>query len=59
MSQSEFAFNNSVNRTTGYALVEVVYGFQPRTPIDLPSLLPPRRVSEAAEDLSRYMVQMH
>ncbi|XP_020701222.1 uncharacterized protein LOC110113127 [Dendrobium catenatum] len=32
---AEFAYNNSVNRTTGLSLAEIVYGYQPRQPIDL------------------------
>ena len=43
LPHAEFAFNNSVNRTTGCTPFEVVYGFRPSTPLDVNSLpLPPQ-----------------
>ena len=35
LPHAEFAFNNSVNRSTGCTPFEVVYGFQPNTPLDV------------------------
>jgi len=35
LPQAEFAFNNSFNRSIGCTPFEVVYGFQPHTPLDL------------------------
>jgi len=34
-STAEFAYNNSINRTLGMSLTEVVYGFKLRQPVDL------------------------
>lgn len=59
LPQAKFAFNNSVNRSTGCTPFEVVYGFRPHTPLDLnplPSLL---RSSEAALDFSSYMKDIY
>ena len=38
LSRAEFAFNSSVNRTTGHASFEIVYGQMPRRPLDLTPL---------------------
>lgn len=35
LCQAEFAFNRSVNRSTGLSPFQVVYGFNPRAPVDL------------------------
>ena len=43
LPQTEFAFNNSVNRSTGCTPFEVVFGFHPHTPLDLHSLTLPAR----------------
>jgi hypothetical protein len=56
---AEFSFNNSVNRSTGCTLFEVVYGFRPNTPLDIISLPSPPRPSEAALDFSSYMRDVH
>ncbi|KAH7549905.1 hypothetical protein JRO89_XS13G0103300 [Xanthoceras sorbifolium] len=50
LPQAEFAFNNSVNRTTGDTPFSIVYGFNPRTPVDMNQLPLPNRVSEAVGD---------
>lgn len=59
LPHAEFAFNNSVNRSTGCTPFEVVYGFRPRTPLDVNSLPLPARPSGAAEDFSSYMQDIH
>jgi len=56
---AEFAFNNSVNRSTGCTPFEVVYGFRPNTPLDIIPLPSPPRPSEAALDFSNYMRDVH
>lgn len=43
LPQAEFAFNNSVNRSTGCTPFEVVYGFRPHTSLDIHSLTLPSR----------------
>jgi hypothetical protein len=42
---AEFAFNSSVNRTTGLSPFHVVIGYNPRKPIELITLPPESRVS--------------
>ncbi|KAG7952365.1 hypothetical protein I3843_12G054600 [Carya illinoinensis] len=59
LPQAEFAFNSSVNRSTGCMPFEVVFGFRPHTPLDLHSLTLPSRPSEAALDFSSYMKDIH
>ncbi|KAG2675534.1 hypothetical protein I3760_12G008100 [Carya illinoinensis] len=59
LPHAEFAFNNSVNRSTGCAPFEVVYGFRPSTPLDINSLPLPSRPSEAALDFSSFMQNVH
>ena len=56
---AEFAFDNSVNRATGCTPFEVVYGFQPNTPLDVNPLPHPPRASEVALDFSSYMRNIH
>ncbi|GKA63899.1 putative reverse transcriptase domain-containing protein [Tanacetum coccineum] len=48
LPQAEFAYNRSVNRTTGKSPFEVVYGRNPITPIDL---VPVRKVLYREGDL--------
>lgn len=55
LSHVELAFNNSVNRSTGYTPFEVVYGFRPSTPLDINALPLLPRPSEAVLDFSNYM----
>ncbi|KAH7571130.1 hypothetical protein JRO89_XS05G0257200 [Xanthoceras sorbifolium] len=59
LPQAEFAFNNSVNRTTGDTPFSIVYGFNPRTPVDMNQLPLPNRVSEAGMDFFRYITTLH
>ena len=59
MPQAEFAFNNSVNRTTGCTPFQIIYGYNLKTPLDISSLPMPLQVSEAALDFSKYMSTMH
>jgi hypothetical protein len=41
----EFAYNRSVHSTTDYSPLEIVYGFNPLTPLDLIPLPVDERVS--------------
>ncbi|KAK0592515.1 hypothetical protein LWI29_020549 [Acer saccharum] len=56
---AEFAFNNSVNRTTGSTPFQLVYGIHPRTPLDIISLPIPPRPSEAGLDFAAHMASVH
>jgi hypothetical protein len=59
LPQAEFAYNNSVNRSTRRSPFEIVSGLQPRTPIDLVPLPLPPRVSEGAVDFLRHIHDIH
>ena len=56
---AEFAYNSSVNRSTGHSPFEVVTGHIPRSPIDLaiPSL--ESRTSESAESFAHHLHALH
>ena len=56
---AEFAYNSSVNRTTGKSPFEIVHGFKPRTPIDLIPTPALHRVSESAESFATRMHELH
>jgi len=59
LPQAEFAYNNSVNRSTGRSPFEVVTGTTPRTPVDLLSLPLPMRTSAGAEDFVAHLHSIH
>ena len=49
LSMAEFAYNNSINRTTRMSPFEIVTGYNPRTPIDLIPLPRDYRSSQYVE----------
>lgn len=51
----EFAYNSSVNRSTGQSPFEVVIGLQPRKPIDLINLPPSARSSAEAKSFASHI----
>ena len=59
LSTSEFAYNNSVNRSTGKSPFQIVNGYSLRTPIDLVPLPPHMRVSEPAENFAKHIHDLH
>jgi len=59
LPQAEFAYNNSINRTTGSSPFQLVYGMTPRTPLDIISLPLPQRTSEAGLDFATHMMSVH
>ena len=59
LCQAEFAFNHSVNRSTGFSPFQVVYGFNPRTPVDLAPVPSLKRSSGKAEDFMASLQQVH
>ena len=56
---AEFAYNSSVNRTTGRTPFEILLGVQPKRPIDLMSLPPQARVSIEADEFLRHITEVH
>ena len=55
----EFAYNTSVNRSTGRSPFEVVTSIQPRLPIDLSPLPAEARPSQEAEQFAQHMKDVH
>ena len=56
---AEFAYNSSVNRTTGKSPFEIVQGFNPNQPIDLVPLPLTARSSESTESLAHRLHELH
>lgn len=56
---AEFAYNSSVNRSTGHSPFEIVTGYTPRKPIDLVTLPPESRTSESAESFAQHLHALH
>ena len=48
LSHVEFAYNNSVNRSTSKSPIEIIHGYKPRRSIDIIPLPSHARVSESA-----------
>ena len=59
LPKAEFAYNSSVNRTTGKSPFEIVLGYQPNKPIDLIPLPLHNRVSESAESFAQHIKNLH
>jgi hypothetical protein len=59
LPQAEFAYNNSVNRSTGLSPFEIVTGRRPKVPIDLTPLALPARISESAVDFAQHIQSIH
>jgi hypothetical protein len=49
--QAEFAYNRSTNRSTGLSPFTIIYGSNPRTPLDLALIPDMMRTNTTAEDL--------
>ena len=56
---TEFAYNNSLNRSTGRSPFEVVTGIRPRLLIDLSPLPTDTRPSQEAEQFAWHMKDVH
>ncbi|GJS26466.1 RNA-directed DNA polymerase [Tanacetum coccineum] len=59
LSQAEFAYNRSHNRTTGKTPFEVVSGVNPITPLDLTPLPTTTHFSSSGEAQAQQVQQMH
>ena len=59
LPRAQFAYNNSLNRSTGLSPHEIVYGHKPWAPIDLIPMSPLQRASESAETFACCMSDLH
>ena len=59
LSQAKFAFNNSVNRSTGKTPFEIVTGMQPRGVLDLRDVTGEEKKSTAREEFADFMESLH
>jgi hypothetical protein len=59
LAQTEFAFNNSVNRSTRKIPFEIVYGIHPRRIIELRDLNQDEFKSVGAKDFATGMQKLH
>jgi hypothetical protein len=57
--QAEFTYNRSVNRSTGLSPFTIIYGGNPRTPLDLTPLPDLTRRNTTAEDLITHIKEGH
>jgi hypothetical protein len=57
--QAEFAYNRSANRSTGLSPFTIIYGGNPRTPLDLTPLPDLTRTNTTAEDLITHIKEGH
>nr|GEV91043.1 RNA-directed DNA polymerase [Tanacetum cinerariifolium] len=57
--QAEFAYKRSVNRTTGKSSLEVVYGWNSITPMDLVPVPEVGRFSKEGADQSEQIKELH
>jgi hypothetical protein len=59
LSQAEFAYNDSVNRSTGKSPFEIVYGTQPRGVFELRESEHTATSSASAEEFAEAMKELH
>ncbi|KAI9196904.1 hypothetical protein LWI28_027985 [Acer negundo] len=59
LPMAEFAYNNSIHRTTGKSPFMIVYGISPRQPIDLAPIQLESRTSEFATAFATHMHDLH
>jgi translation initiation factor IF-1 len=55
----EFAYNQTIHSTTKVNLFQVVYGFNPRAPIDILPLPTSERIPSDAKKRADFILQMH
>jgi len=56
---TQFAYNNSINRSIGMSPFEVVHGYKPKKPLDLLPMSLHARVSESAKSFAHRIQDLH
>ena len=59
LPHAEFAYNDSVNRSTGLSPFKIVTSRRPRKPVDLVPMSIHARVSESAESFAEHIKSLH
>jgi len=59
LCHAKFAFNRTPSKATGLSLFQVVYGNNPRTPLDLVPISSPTKFSWEAEKRAREIQELH
>ena len=59
LPQAEFAYNNSVNRSTGKSPFQIVYGSNPRNASELRKIDKGEISSAEAEDFAEHLKNIH
>ena len=59
LPQEEFAYNNSINRSTGRSPFQIVYGSSPRTTLELRKMEQGERTSAEAEEFVEHIKSLH
>ena len=59
LPQAEFAYNNSMNKSSCRSPFQIVYGSSPRTPLELRKMEQGERTSVEAEDFVEHVKNLH
>ena len=59
LPQAKFAYNNSINRSTGGSPFQIVYGSSPRTTPELRKMEQGERTSAEAEEFVEHIKHLH
>lgn len=59
LCQAKFAFNHYVNRSMGLSPFQIVYGFNPRAPVDLAPDPDLKRNNGKAEEFMKGLQEVH
>lgn len=59
LCQEEFAFNHSINRSTGFSPFYITYGYNPRTPLDLAMVPDLKKIHANTEDFISHLHDIH
>jgi len=59
LPHAEFAFNRALSKATSLSPFQVVYGYNPRTPLDLVPIPNPTKFSWEAEKRAKEIQELH